>query len=283
MEKEIKKTADAPIEIDLAKVLKARKGTSHIPRWVVSALERLICQQQLNDMLRYAFPRRGAEFCRAVLEHLGITVSIEGAARLPAPERRVIYVSNHPLGGLDGLALIDRITARHGVEPAFIVNDFLMAVEPLSEVFMPVNKHGAQSREASIAIDRVMASDRPVVIFPAGLCSRRRHGVIADLQWHKMFVVKARKYNRTVVPLHFCGRNSSKFYNIARLRERLGIRFNIEMILLPGEVFKARGKHFSIICGDPIAPDEMLGDPNQVAASIRQTVINIEHNNITKQ
>lgn len=265
-----------PIRIDLASVLKARNATAHIPAFVVRRLEKLICQDRLNEMLRVAYPRRGAEFCRAVLDHLGISVDVVGAERLPDMSRRVIYVSNHPLGGLDGMVLIDLIARRHGVKPCFVVNDFLNAVEPLSDVFLPINKHGAQSRANIEAIDRAMAGDRPVIIFPAGLCSRRRHGVVADLEWHKMFVVKAREYGRAVVPLHFCGRNSMRFYRLARLRERLGIRLNIEMALLPGEIFKAEGSHFDIVCGDWLAPEALAGDPREVAARLRQSVISLE-------
>ena len=76
-------------------------------------------------------------FCRAVLEHLDITVNLQGEQQLPPAEnRRVTIVSNHPLGGLDGLALIDMVARRYGCEPLFVVNDLLMAVEPLRLSFM---------------------------------------------------------------------------------------------------------------------------------------------------
>ena len=238
-----------PIRIDIASVLAQRLGSRSrlVPRWLVHRLEKLIRQDELNELLRIAFPKRGAEFCEAVIGHLGITLQTDGKENMPAPAHtRVMYVSNHPLGGLDGMALIAFVRRHCGVEPLFVVNDLLMAVEPLSEVFLPVNKHGSQSRDAIKAIDEAMASDRPIIIFPAGLCSRRINGKVADLQWRKMFVQKARESGRDIVPLRFEGENSSTFYNCARMRERAGIKFNIEMILLPGEIFKARGKTFTI-------------------------------------
>lgn len=275
MEKTSQPIDAGPIQIDLKGILKSRSATARIPGFIVRRLEKIICQDELNHMLRVAYPRRGAAFCRAVLDHLQIKVDVEGCENLPPVTDRVLYVSNHPLGGLDGMALIDWVTRRHGIEPRFIVNDLLMAVEPLNEVFLPINKHGSQSRAAVEGIDKAMNSDRPVIIFPAGLCSRRRSGKIADLEWQKMFIVKARQWNRSIVPLHFCGRNSMRFYKIARWRERLGIRFNIEMALLPGEIFKARGKHFRILCGKTVATSELPADAREAAAQMRQYVINL--------
>lgn len=270
------KSSAGPIKIDLGAVLRERKATRCVPGFVVSWLKRLIRQDELNAMLQTVYPARGAEFCHAVLDHLGVSVSVSHEERLPAAEqRRVIYVSNHPLGGLDGMALIDWVTRRHGVEPRFVVNDLLMAVEPLREVFLPINKHGGQSRDAIAAIDRALADDRPVIIFPAGLCSRRRGGVVADLEWKKMFVLKARQTGRPILPLHFKGFNSSRFYRLANLRERVGIKLNVEMALLPGEIFKARGKAFEIVCGDPIDAAALAGDAQTVAARIRQYVFNL--------
>lgn len=270
------KSSAGPIKIDLGAVLHERKATRCVPGFVVSWLKRLIRQDELNAMLQTVYPARGAEFCHAVLDHLGVSVSVSHEERLPAADqRRVIYVSNHPLGGLDGMALIDWVTRRHGVEPRFVVNDLLMAVEPLREVFLPINKHGGQSRDAIAAIDRALADDRPVIIFPAGLCSRRRGGVVADLEWKKMFVLKARQTGRPILPLHFKGCNSSRFYRLANLRERVGIKLNVEMALLPGEIFKARGKAFEIVCGDPIDAAALAGDAQTVAARIRQYVFNL--------
>lgn len=270
------KSSAGPIKIDLGAVLRERKATRCVPGFVVSWLKRLIRQDELNAMLQAVYPARGAEFCHAVLDHLGVNVSVSHEERLTtAEQRRVIYVSNHPLGGLDGMALIDWVTRRHGIEPRFVVNDLLMAVEPLREVFLPINKHGGQSRDAIAAIDRALADDRPVIIFPAGLCSRRRGGVIADLEWKKMFVLKARQTGRPILPLHFKGRNSSRFYRLANLRERVGIKLNVEMALLPGEIFKARGKAFEIVCGDPIDAAALTGDAQTVAARIRQYVLNL--------
>lgn len=244
-----------PIKIDLQQVVRNRlpRHSRFIPRWVVRQLEKVICQDEMNEMLRVTAGLRDAEFCRGVLKHLDIKYTVEGAANLDPEHRRVILVSNHPLGGLDGLMLIDYITSVYGPGLRFIVNDLLMAIEPLSGVFLPINKHGRQSRRSLQEINEAMESDQPIIIFPAGLVSRKGDaGDIADLQWQKTFVNKAIAYKRDVIPVFFSGQNSKFFYNFARMRTRMGLKFNFEMTRLPKELFRARGSEFSIHVGRPI-------------------------------
>lgn len=265
-----------PIRIDVGAVVDARLGAGRVPRFVVKALERLIRQHQLNDLLAYAYPRRGAAFCKAVLDKLGITVNVVRPEAFTAVDpAKAMFVSNHPLGGLDGMALIEVVERLTGRQPYFVVNDLLMAVEPLGEVFVPVNKHGAQSRGALAAIDEALASDRPVIIFPAGLCSRRRGGHVADLEWKKMFVQKARQHGRTIVPLHFDAANSPRFYRAAWLREKLGVKFNIEMVLLPSEIFRNSGATFTVTPSAPIAPEALGTDARAEARRIRDIVYSL--------
>lgn len=270
-----------PLEINVGEVLRQRipRYWRFIPRGFVRWLERTVCQDELNRLLRDNFPRRDADFCRGVLDDLGVTVNFHNLDNLPQKEQtRVLFVSNHPLGGLDGMALIDFVRTYYGVAPRFIVNDLLNAVEPLSDTFIPVNKHGAQSREAILRLDEAFASDAPLLMFPAGLVSRRgKKGVVADLEWQKMFVAKARQYGRDIIPLHFYGENSSFFYKFAKFRRRIGLKFNIEMIYLPREVFRSKGKTFDVVVGKPI-PHASLDDmpPARKAQQIRQMVYDLE-------
>ena len=152
----------------------------------------MICQEQLNEMLRVNYPRRGPAFSQGVLDHLNIKINVEHSERLPRPDdSRVIIVSNHPLGGLDGMAMISYFSRHFGRDVKFVVNDLLMAIEPLTDVFLPINKHGAQSRQAICDIDNAMAGDAPIIMYPAGVCSRRMPDKsICDLEWQKMFIAK---------------------------------------------------------------------------------------------
>ena len=268
------------IEIDLRRVVRDKlpQKSRYIPGFVIGWLERVICQRQMNEMLRKCRGKRDADFCRCMFEHLGITYRVEGAENLPK-DGRVIIVCNHPLGGLDGMMLIDYFTQIYGKGLKFIVNDLLMAIEPLRGVFLPINKHGHQSRDSFRGIDEAMSSDMPVLIFPAGLCSRKgKDGRVSDLKWQKTFVNKAIQHERTVIPVFFKGRNSNFFYNFARLRERSGLKLNIEMIRLPREMFRSAGQSFKIRIGRPIAWQTLEGGSRAQwqADCIKEIVYNLE-------
>ena len=270
---------DRLIQIDIGRELSQKLGrrTRYVPRILVKAIERLIRQDELNDLLVRNFPRRGAEFCEGVLDTLGVKLEVKDAARLPASPRCII-ASNHPLGGLDGMSMIAWLHRHYNCPVHFVVNDLLMAVDPLRDCFVPINKHGAQSRVAAKLIDEVLAGDDPVVIYPAGLVSRLGDdGKIADLEWRKMVVNKAIESRRDIVPVHFAGENSPSFYRWARRRLRLGIKFNFEMVLLPRELFRAGGKTFTLTCGDPIAWQSLRGgrDAAAEAARIRNIVYSL--------
>lgn len=267
------------IQINLRQIVRERLGrySRLVPGFVLRRLEKTICQDRLNELLRNNYPREGAEFCEGVLADLDVELTVVGEDKLPS-QRRVVFVCNHPLGGLDGMALIAWATRRYGGPVHFVVNDLLNAVAPLRSVFVPVNKHGSQSRESIRAVDQVFAGDDPVLVFPAGLCSRRgSDGKIADLEWQKMFVNKAVEHHRNIVPLYFSGRNSDFFYNFAKIRKQLGLKFNIEMIYLPSELFRARGSRFTLVCGDTIGWQELRSGKAAMeqAAEIRSLVYSL--------
>ena len=263
--------------LDLEKVLKnkAPGASRFIPRFIVRRLERLICQDRINEIWDKHQGKEGAELCEAIMSELNVSLEVINKENLPDPsDRKVLFVSNHPLGGFDGVAIIDMLHRHYGVEPLFIVNDLLMFLTPLQRVFVPINKHGAQSRASVEAIDEAFRSDRPVIIFPAGLVSRRgKNGVVADLKWQKSFVQKAKRFGRDIIPLYFDGENSPFFYKFAKFRKRIGLKFNVEMIYLPREMFRCENKTFSIIVGDRI-PHSTLASKNleDAALDIRKTV-----------
>ena len=273
---------DEVIKIDIDEVLRQRATRYYkfIPRFLIRWLERTVCQDRLNWLLERNRGRRDADFCRGVLDDLNVGVKVTGEQNLhPDTDRRVVIVSNHPLGGLDGIALIDYVTRVYGDKIHFIVNDLLMAIKPLTGVFLPINKHGKQSRASLKAIEEAFAGNDPIIIFPAGLVSRRQKGgVIADLQWQKMFVNKSVEYHRNIIPLKFNGENSGFFYKFAKFRTRLGLKFNIEMIYLPREVFRSENKEFSIVIGESIKWDSLKSgkDAQRQADEIKKIVYNLK-------
>ena len=268
-----------PIKIDLHALLRRRAGRygSLLPHFAVWPLERLVCQSELNALLDRLYPLRGVAFCRALLRELDIKLEIRNLDLLP-PSGRALFASNHPLGGLDGISMLAFLGEHYGCEPYFIVNDLLMAVEPLSGNFVPVSIFGHQQRATGAAISAALASDAPVLIYPAGLVSRRGDdGSIADLKWNKTFINKAIESRRDIVPIHFGGTNSSFFYRTASLRRRLHIPFNLEMALLPREMLGRRGATFPITVGEPVAWQSLHGGSQAVAEArnLRNIVYNL--------
>ncbi|MDE6371533.1 MAG: glycerol acyltransferase, partial [Duncaniella sp.] len=255
--------------IDIDEVLRLRLPDKYryIPRWLVRWLENTICQDELNTLLEHNADRTGVDFARGVLHELKVGHELAGI--IPDPHnRKVILVSNHPLGGLDGLVLACIAEDIYGKEmpPRFIVNDLLDFVEPLRSLFLGVNKHGAQSRSKATAIDGAFASEAPILMFPAGLVSRRQpDGSVSDLTWHKMAVVKAISSHRDIIPVHFSGNNSQFFYKFAQLRVRLGLRFNIEMVRLPREMLLSRGQNYRVTFGSPIGWETLRGGRDAAA------------------
>lgn len=268
-----------PLKIDVDSVIRQRlpRHYKYIPRFIIRWVERIIRQDGLNKILADMGDKKGVDAADIALADLDITTVAVNSENIP-DEGRFIFASNHPLGGLDGMALISLIGHRYDGEIKFIVNDLLMAVKPFDNVFMPVNKYGRQSRENALEIEKQYHSDKQMITFPAGLCSRRlKRGVIGDLTWQKFVVSQAISSQRDIIPIYFDGRNSKFFYRFAKIREWLGIKFNLEMIFLPSEMFKAQGKSFNVYFGEPIKWQSLdARNAKQEAARIRELVYTLK-------
>ena len=243
---------DAVFQIDVKKVLESKNPSlaKTIPSFLINYLKRITHQDEINDLLRRNSHLKDAEFVKATLEYMKTTYRVSGSENLPV-SGRYIFVSNHPLGGLDGLVFMNELS-KYYKEIRFPVNDILMNIKNMSGLFLPINKHGGQAREAVKQLEDVYASDCQVLYFPAGLCSRKKKGIIRDLAWHKSFITKAVQYRRDIIPAFFSGRNSNFFYNLANIRAFLRIKGNIEMLYLPDEMFRQKGKDLSLVFGTVI-------------------------------
>lgn len=240
--------------IDIDRILrdKAPKLQKYIPGFVVSYLKRLAHQDELNVFLSEHGHEQGMEFLGHCLDFLDAKLVVKGEENLPR-EGLYTFVSNHPLGGQDGLAVGYVVGKHYDGKVKYLVNDLLMNVRGLAPFFIPINKTGRQAKDFPQQVENGFASDNQLVMFPAGLCSRRQNGVIRDVDWRKTFVIKSVAYHRDVIPMHFDGRNSNFFYNLANVCKWLGIKFNIAMLFLVDEMMKNRHKTFTITIGKPIA------------------------------
>jgi putative hemolysin len=243
-------TSDKFLDIDEAIRRKNPGLLKVIPKFLLNYLKRIIHQDDMNAIIVNAKGASGLSFVKSALNDLGTTYKALQTENIPATGR-YIFASNHPLGGLDGMVLMDAV-GKVRPQLKFIVNDLLLNIKNLETVFVPVNKHGRQNTEYLRKIEDLYASDEQVLNFPAGLCSRKIKGKITDLPWQKNFILKSIKYKRDIIPVYFDARNSNFFYNLANIRKFFGIKANIEMLYLPDEMFKQRNKPIRLIFGKPI-------------------------------
>ena len=237
MEKNVcKMTDDSIFLIDIEKILKTKAGKKYkyIPRFVVSYLKHIVHQDELNVFLKDSKNKVGVDFLEACMEFLDAKVEIKGLENLPE-NGKCTFVSNHPLGGQDGVALGYILGKHYNGNVRYLVNDLLMNLHGLAPLCIPINKTGSQSRDFPKMVEAGFASDNHIIMFPAGLCSRRQGGEIKDLEWKKTFVTKSIETHRDVVPLHFEGRNSDFFYNLANICKALGIKFNGTLRIVLGK------------------------------------------------
>jgi putative hemolysin len=248
----MKTSNNSVLHIDVDKVLESKNPALKkiIPRFVLTWLKKIIHQDEINYFLNKYKDVKNEQLTSVWLEYLNIKYNVIGAENIPTDGRH-FFVSNHPLGGLDGVVFINEVAKRHS-DIKFPVNDILTYIENLSGIFLPINKHGSQRKDAAKRLEEAYASNSQILYFPAGLCSRKTRGEIKDLRWHKNFISKAIQYKRDVVPVYFSGKNSQFFYNLANLRKMLGIKANIEMLFLPNEMFKQKDKEITIVFGEKI-------------------------------
>ena len=240
------------IDIDAILASKAGKKARYVPRFLVSYLKKIVHQEELNGFLENEQDKYGVEFIEDFFRFFDNSFEVEGMENLPA-EGWCTFVSNHPLGALDGMGLGMILGKHYDEKIKYLVNDLLMNIPQLKSLFIPINKTGRQAKNFPRQVDDAFKSENHILMFPAGICSRRTNGVIRDLEWKKTFITKSIQTERDIVPIHFEGRNSDFFYNLANVNKMLGIKFNIAMLYLADEMFKNRGKKFKVTIGKPIS------------------------------
>lgn len=262
-----------PIYIEQIFASKNPRLARMIPGFVYAFLKRLIHQNHINEFIEQYGKRKGLDFANGILEYLNVSYDVKGIEHLPADNGRYIFASNHPLGGPDGIILI-AFLGQYYPNLKFPVNDLLLNLKNLNNIFLPVNKHGNMSKAAVSAIEEAYASSCQMIMFPAGLVSRKQKGIICDPVWQKSFVTKAVQHKRDIIPIFISGKNSNFFYNLANFRKKIHLKVNLEMLCLPDETFKQKGKHFTIHIGKPI-PWQSLDSsrkPMEWAAEIKRRV-----------
>ncbi len=236
-------------EIDLDKIV-AERGGKKVPKFVVNWLKKFIHQDFINAYLRKGYV--GVDFCTHCVEYLGASIDVKGLENLPHDDRYYTFVSNHPLGAIDGVTLGSVLGQAYDGKVKYLVNDLLMNLEGLAPLCVPINKLGKQARSFPAIVESAFGGENHVIMFPAGLCSRKQKGVIRDLPWGKTCVTKSVQHKRDIVPIYFEGANSKRFYRVANICKFLHLKFNLAMLFLPDEMYKSRGRHYTVHIGKPI-------------------------------
>ncbi len=250
--------------IDIGEVVKQKTG-KRLPKPILSLIAKTIQLKKINSLItRYGDDYQGAEFGGKVVDDLNVTTTVKGLENIPQGEK-IIFVSNHHLGALEALAMGRHLNEVFKDNINFITNEILRYISPLKDIFVPVNV-GAnrQERRHLQMIEELFESDKQIVMFPAGTIARRNNGVVQDSQWKKMFVAKARQYKRTIVPIYCSGQSSEFFLKFSNFRKKIGIKSNLELVLIPREVFKYEGKHIDIIIGKPIDYQSLTKDQSDL-------------------
>lgn len=239
--------------IDIDQLIKEKNPRLYkwIPGFLLRYLKKTIHQEEVNTVILDNEGHDGYEFALNVLNRLNIRVEVEGLENIPS-EGAVIFACNHPLGGMDALAIIEKA---YPIRPdlKFVVNDLLLHLPNLKDLFTGVNKHGANSKESLTALNDLFGSSRAIFVFPAGLVSRKKKGKVEDLEWKKTFITRSKKFKSPIIPVHLDGELTNFFYRLSNFRTSIGIKANIEMFYLVDELFKQKGKILSLKFGKSIA------------------------------
>ncbi len=259
-----------PVTIDIDAIAASKFPGKKIPRWLLSLIKRIVHQ----DFLNYYFSQGkvGVEFAEGAVEYLGVRLRVEGEENIPA-EGRFTFVSNHPLGGIDAISEIAFVGRKYEGDMYIPANDFLASLKQLDEY-----KMGGQSRQLGEKLDEAFSSDRQVLIFPAGMCSRKVDGKVQDMKWKKTFLTKSKEFHRDIVPMWFSGRNSRRFYFIDGLCRKLCIKTNIAMFFLPDELYRGRNREYVLRIGKPIPWQTFTDEKKDMdwASYVREKVYELE-------
>lgn len=263
--------------IDVERIIASKnpKTLKWMPGFVIRYLKRILHQEEINEFIHRNHDKYNAEFCEEVVKNFNIDVEVKNLERIPK-EGKIVIVMNHPLGGMDAMILVTALKERR-TDLKFIVNDILMNLENLKDLFVGVNKHGKNDLSLRDQITNLFESDQAICIFPAGLVSRRTKGNIKDLVWKKTFVTQAKRHGQTIVPIYIDGRLSNFFYRLSNFRKLIGLKVNLEMLYLSDELFKQRDKTLKFVVGNPVDVNE-FGDKSDfdIAQLIKEQVYELQ-------
>ena len=245
--------------IDVEEAIRSSKSrfVRTLPKFIIRFIQKLIRQDEMNATIHKFRHKTGVPFVNDVLNEWNVNVIVKGDENVPSAGK-LVFVANHPVGGMDALAFLSTIYRYHKnvISPS---NQLFNYIPNLHPVILGVNVFGMNTRDTAGKYNQLFQSESQIMIFPAGVVSRRKKGIISDLAWQKSFLTKAVQFKRDIVPVHISGRNSNLFYFVANMRKLLGIKMSVEISLLPREMHKQRNSTVTVSIGE-IIPWETFTD-----------------------
>ncbi len=264
--------------VDVEKAIRSSKSkfVRSLPRSIVWLIEKLIHQDEMNAALHKCGNKSGADFVNAVLNEWNVEVIVKGGENVP-DSGRFVFVANHPVGGMDAMGFLSTIS-RFFPDVISPSNQLFNYIPNLQPVILGVNVFGTNTKETVKKFNQLFESDSQIMIFPAGIVSRREKGIISDLSWQKTFVTKSIQFKRDIIPVHISGRNSNLFYFVDKMRKLLGIKMSVEIILLPHEMFKQKNKSITFSIGKVISYQTFTNELThfQWAQKVKEVVYSIQ-------
>ncbi|MDD2438490.1 MAG: 1-acyl-sn-glycerol-3-phosphate acyltransferase [Massilibacteroides sp.] len=265
------------VRLDIKQLVAERFPGEQIPGFLIHLLAKILRQDAINELFIQAQGKTGLDFVDVCVAYLDFLCNVKGEENLPSGDDPLIFVCNHPQGGVEAICLASFLGHKYNGKIRLYANEMLSILHPLNELFLPIYKHGAQSRENLCAIKSFYETDNHLIVFPAGVTAHKFRGKIVDNEWHKHFIKSAVHNKRDVVPLYFQARNSDFFYFIENFRRRIHAKINFEVILFANEFFKQKGNTFNLYIGKPIPWEtfDQTRSPQEWAKWVREYVFNL--------
>ncbi len=206
----------------------------------------------------------GFDFVEQALDYFDFSYSVSDREKLRIPAYgRVVIISNHPIGSLDGLALLKMVgEVRRDVK--VVANDVLNSLPPLRSLLLPVDNLGNKTAKQNLqGIEQHLNSDAAVVIFPAGEVSRFGPKGLRDGRWRNGFLRFARKTRSPILPVFVDGRNSAFFYSLSLLAKP------ISTLWLVREMFKQANRTVRVRIGRPVEFESYDSLPLDMQATVK--------------
>jgi putative hemolysin len=205
-------------------------------------------EDEINAFIETNQHLRGFSFLNQILDHFNFSYRVSNRSfnRIPA-EGRVILVANHPIGSLDGLALLKMVkTIRADVR--IVANDLLNQVKPLQSLFLPIDNLSGKNlkKQQYTAMLNCLNNEEAIIIFPAGEVSRISPKGVKDGKWKQGFVKLAVKTASPILPILIDARNSAMFYSLSAVYKPFGT------MMLIHEMFNKEDKDISFYIGKAV-------------------------------